>query len=178
VTACFEKSTIVRFVERCESDLVVDTVFAGLSPRSRFLRFHSPVRALTPALRRALVPIDGERRMAVAAWCGDEPLGIARITRTGPGSADLAAAVVDTWQRRGLGRRLVTAAVGLAERAGIGELHGSVLPENRAMLELVRTTFPLALRHHDDGTIQIRIPLGSAAWTITEEDVYASLLRR
>jgi len=175
---CAEKSTIVRPVLETEADLVVDTVFAGLSVRSRHLRFHSPIRVLTPSLRRVLLPIDGRRRIAVAAWCGTEPVGIARVTVTGPGVADIAVAVVDAWQRRGLGRRLVTAAGELAEQAGITELQGAVLPENRAMLELVRRLFPLALRRFEDGVVQLRIPIGSAAWTITDEDLYESLLTR
>jgi GNAT superfamily N-acetyltransferase len=172
---CAEESTIVRPISESEGDHVVDSVFAGLSVRSRHLRFHSPIRVLSPSLRRVLLPIDGRRRIAVAAWCGAEPLGIARVTVTGPGVADIAVAVVDAWQRRGLGRRLVTAAGELAERAGITELQGAVLPDNVAMLELVRRLFPLALRRFDGDAIQLRIPIGAAAWTITHEDLLADL---
>ncbi|MGI5129470.1 N-acetyltransferase family protein [Pseudonocardia sp. CA-107938] len=154
----------------------MDTVFAGLSVRSRYLRFHSPIPVLTPDLRRVLLPIDGHRRLAVAAWCGRVPLGIARVTVTAPGTADIAVAVVDAWQRRGLGRRLLAAVARLAERAGVTELQGAVLPDNVAMLGLVRREYPLALRHFDGDAVQLRIPIGSAAWTITDEDVYASLL--
>jgi GNAT superfamily N-acetyltransferase len=175
MTVCAEKSTIVRPILADEADRAVDAVFAGLSVRSRYLRFHSPIRVLSPSLRRVLLPIDGHRRIAVAAWCGTEPLGIARVTVTAPGVADIAVAVVDAWQRRGLGRRLVTAAAELAEQAGITELQGAVLPENHAMLELVRRLFPLALRRFDGEAVQLRIPIGAAAWTITHEDLLADL---
>lgn len=172
---CAKKSTIVRPVEAAEADHVVDTVFAGLSVRSRHLRFHSPLRVLSPGLRRSLLPIDGTHRMAAAAWCGAVPLGIARVTRTGAHTADLAVAVVDAWQRRGLGRRLLTTVTDLAERAGITELHGSVLPENVAMLDLARALFPLALRRFDGDAIQLIIPIGAARWTLTHEDLIADL---
>ncbi|MDN5860230.1 MAG: GNAT family N-acetyltransferase, partial [Pseudonocardia sp.] len=157
---------------------VVDTVFAGLSPRSRYLRFHAPVPRLTSGMRRALLPVDGIRRIAVAAWCGDEPLGIARVTAIGDGAADVAVAVVDAWQRRGLGRRMLTAVTELAERAGITELQASVLPENVAMLSLVRTLYPTGRLHYDGDAVALRVPIGAAAATITEADVYESLLAR
>jgi GNAT superfamily N-acetyltransferase len=172
---CPEKSTIVRPVASADADHVVDTVFAGLSVRSRYLRFHTPIRVLTPSLRRVLLPIDGRRRIAVAAWRGTEPVGIARVTVTGPGIGDVAVAVVDAWQRRGVGRRLVTAVGELAGQAGVTELQGAVLPENHAMLELVRRQFPLALRRFDGDVVQLRIPIGAAAWTITHEDLLADL---
>lgn len=173
--ACAEKSTIVRTMSACEAEQVVDTVFAGLSPRSRYLRFHSPVPRLSSGMRRALLPVDGVHRIAVAAWCGAEPLGIARATAIGEGTADVAVAVVDAWHRRGLGRRLLTAVTELAERAGHTELQGAVLPENQPMLRLVRSLYPMARMHFDGDAVQLRIPIGAAAWTITHEDVLADL---
>lgn len=173
--SCPEKSTIVRTMTAGEAERVVDTVFAGLSPRSRFLRFHSPVPRMSAGMRRKLLPVDGIERIAVAAWCGDEPLGVARATAIGPGTADLAVAVVDAWHRRGLGRRLLTAVTERAERAGHTELHGSVLPENQPMLRLARSLYPMARMHFDGDAVQLRIPIGAAAWTITHEDVLADL---
>lgn len=172
---CREKSTIVRTMLASEADQVVDTVFAGLSPRSRYLRFHAPVPRLSSGMRRMLLPVDGIHRIAVAAWCGTEALGIARATATGAGSADLAVAVVDAWHRRGLGRRLLTAVTELAERAGHTELQGAVLPENVAMLRLVRKLYPMARMHFDGDAVQVRIPIGAAAWTITDEDLHETL---
>jgi GNAT superfamily N-acetyltransferase len=175
VLACPQKSTIVRTMVPSEAEQVVDTVFAGLSPRSRYLRFHSPVPRLSVGMRRALLPVDGIQRLAVAAWCGDEPLGIARATAIGEGTADIAVAVVDAWHRQGLGRRLLTAVTELAERAGHTELQGAVLPENLAMMRLVRSLYPMARMHFDGDAVQLRIPIGAAAWTITHEDVLADL---
>ena len=56
----------VRPVRRDEGELL-DTVFAGLSPRSRHLRFHSPVTRLTTPVRRALLAVDGQDHVAVVA---------------------------------------------------------------------------------------------------------------
>ena len=58
---------------------VVDSVFAGLSPYSRYLRFHSPVADLTPLTRTMLAAVDGS---GTSRW----PLSPARTTRRRSGS--------------------------------------------------------------------------------------------
>jgi GNAT superfamily N-acetyltransferase len=163
----------------------VDAVFAQLSPRSRYLRFHSPVHRLTGPVRAGLVDLDGRCRAAVVAvvggpdgWHGPRPVGIARLARSGPASVEVAVAVADAWQRRGIGSRLVTAIAELAESLGYTTLSGAVLPENVAMLGLVRRIFPWVLAHYDGDVVQLRIRLGPAAWTITDEDLMAGLTPR
>ncbi|WP_219416751.1 GNAT family N-acetyltransferase [Pseudonocardia nigra] len=172
----------VRPLPRHEAAHAVDTVFAGLSPRSRYLRFHSPVPRLPTAVRDRLIDLDGRRQAAVLAESAgpgaSEPIGIARIIGAGSGGADLAVAVVDAWHRRGVGRRLLTAVTALAEEIGYGELRGMVLPENVAMLSLARQVLPWARPWFDGDAIQFVAPIGEAAWTISEEDVLADLLTR
>jgi len=154
----------------------VDAVFAQLSPRSRYLRFHSPVHRLTGPVRARLVDLDGRCRAAVVAVVGrpdgpdgPSPVGIARLARSGPGSVEIAVAVADAWQRRGIGSRLVTAIAELAEGLGYTTLSGAVVPENVAMLGLVRKIFPWVRAQYDGDVVQLRIRLGSAAWTITDD---------
>jgi GNAT superfamily N-acetyltransferase len=168
----------VRPLDRSDAEAVVDAVFAGLSPHSRYLRFHSPVPRLPPPVRARLVDVDGRRRAAVVAWVGGEPVGLARVIGDGtPGSgADLAVAVVDAWQRCGVGTRLLTAVTGLAERLGYRELRGAVLPENVAMQGLARKVAPWLRARYDGEVVQLTVPLGEAAWTITHEDLVADLV--
>ena len=160
----------------------VDAVFAQLSPRSRYLRFHTPAPRLTGPVRARLVDLDGRCRAAVVAEArgpdGPGPVGIARLARSGPGSAEIAVAVGDAWQRRGIGRRLVTAIAALAEELEYSALSGAVLPENVAMLGLVRRVFPWVRAHFDGDVVQLAIPLGAAAATVTDEDVLADLVAR
>lgn len=178
-----ENSTIVRSIfgveiaplDRADAGDVVDAVFAGLSPRSRYLRFHSPVPRLPPAVRTRLLDVDGRSHVAVVARACGVPVGVARAIGNGNGGAELAVEVVDDWQRLGVGTRLLDALGAMADKQGHQELHGELLPENVAMQGLARKIAPWARMHYDGEVIQVTIPLGDA-WTITNEDVIADLV--
>jgi RimJ/RimL family protein N-acetyltransferase len=170
---------VVHPLDRAGAESAVDAVFAGLSPRSRYLRFHSPVPRLPASVRARLVDIDGTRHAAVVAEVRDseQVIGMAQVFGAGHGTADVAVAVVDAWQRRGIGRRLLTAVAALAEEIGYTELRGSVLPENVAMQRLARSVLPWARPWFDGETVQFVASIGPAAWTVTHEDLLADLVR-
>lgn len=153
----------------------VDAVFEGLSARSRYLRFHSPTPRLTASARRVLVDVDGERHAAVCARVGGDPVGIARLIKTGGCGAEIAVAVVDRWQRRGIGRRLLEALTEVAARLDVAELHGDILPDNEAMLALVRKVLPGVRLTRDVDSIQLSYPLAWATAAITDADLIESL---
>lgn len=181
---CPKNSTIVRTRELPAADAgaVVDAVFAGLSDRSRYLRFHAPVRQLSGPLRHRLTDLDGRHRVALVAeavdGCAVTPVGVVRLADVGDGSADVAIAVVDAWQRRGVGRRLLDAAAELAARLGYTELGGQVLPENAAMRGLARRAFPLARVRFGADAVRYAVSVGNGAPVVTHEDVLADLLHR
>jgi hypothetical protein len=101
----------IRPLQRDESDLL-DVLMAGMSPRSRYLRFHNPVPALSPALRKMLLDVDEHDHIALVAQTRDGiPVGIVRMKRTDTVSrtAELAlrssttgnaAASADSWSTR------------------------------------------------------------------------------
>ncbi|XVS62865.1 N-acetyltransferase family protein [Actinosynnema sp. CA-299493] len=163
----------VRELHAAEAGHAVDAVFHGLSPRSRYLRFHAPVPRLTGSMRRRLTDLDGHRKVAVVAECHHAPVGIARLIATGEDTAEIALAVVDPWQRKGVGTELMTALGRLAADLRYAELHGDVLGENQAMLRLVARVFPGArLTREDDDVIRVRYPLN---YQLTHEDLVADL---
>ncbi|GAA1284895.1 hypothetical protein GCM10009609_57600 [Pseudonocardia aurantiaca] len=171
----------LRDLRRDEGDLL-DALFAGLSPRSRYLRFHSPIPALSAGMRRALLDVDGRDRIALVAEAADgTPVGIGRAVRnTGrPDEAEMAVSIVDAWHRRGIGRRLVTAVAQRAQVRGVRRLVARVLPENAAALGLFRSAFPVLLSHRDDDAIVLVAVLdnagGTEGWTITMDDILADL---
>jgi GNAT superfamily N-acetyltransferase len=167
----------VHALDRRSAPAAVDAVFDGLSDHSRYLRFHAPMPRLTKSFRDQLTDLDGDRHAAVAALVVGEPIGIARLVLTGPGTAEVAVAVVDRWHRRGVGRLLLTEIAELAGRLGYLRLHGDVLPENTPMLRLVRGVMPGARIAHADGVVHFDFPVGWAFGAPTHEDLLAAVSR-
>jgi len=110
---------------------------------------------MTPLVRDRLAAVDGRRHVAVAAFAGTEPIGIARlIALNGPDPvgprAELAVEVVDAWQRRGIGGRLVQSVVLLGRSVGHTGIVADILAENIAAQLLVVSAFP-SLTYVEDG---------------------------
>lgn len=123
---------------------VLDAVFAGLSPQSRALRFHGATPRLTPGVRRALAAVDGRTHLAVAAFAPDgTPIGIARLVGLDAHHAELAIEVVDAWQGRGVGRRLLLTVAERGRAVGWSRLVADVLTDNTGMRVLLASTLPI-----------------------------------
>ena len=117
----------------------VAAVFGRLGPESRRLRFNGPKPCLPDAELRQLARMD-EAHHALVAWVeGDpQPVAIARLARTSRGSAEIAFAVADEFQQRGIGVALAAELVADARLAGITEITALTSPDNPAALALVR----------------------------------------
>jgi GNAT superfamily N-acetyltransferase len=166
----------VHELDRFTAPAAVDAVFAGLSDHSRYLRFHAPMPRLTKSFRDRLIDVDGQSRAAVVAAVVGEPIGIARLVDVGCGRAELAVAVVDRWQRHGVGHRLLTELGELAGRLCYTELYGDVLPENTAMVRLARRAMPGVRTSREDDVVRITYPVGWAFATLTHEELLTDLL--
>ncbi len=99
-------------------------VFAGLSPRSRYLRYQRAAPLLANPTVAALVHLRPGVHEALVAEVDDEPVGIARWIRqhSGEALAEIAVEVMDAEQGRGIGGRLTAAAARSAWDAGIESL--------------------------------------------------------
>jgi GNAT superfamily N-acetyltransferase len=123
---------------RAEDKWRICQILAGMSPRSRMLRFFCTRGDFSEAELRYLTEVDGENHVAFLAIRGDETLGVGRFVRTGSRVAEPAFAVVDHYQTRGLGRILLARLAAAARERGIERFMADVLPHNRAMLRLFR----------------------------------------
>jgi GNAT superfamily N-acetyltransferase len=115
---------------------VVQAVFDQLGPRSRLLRFGGAKNVLLPGELELLARVDGDHHVLVA-WIDGEPVGIARLVRDGR-AADVAFAVADEWQHRGVGTTLMERLAGDARAAGIEELRATMHADNAESLALMR----------------------------------------
>jgi acetyl coenzyme A synthetase (ADP forming)-like protein len=138
--------------------------FAGLSERSRYLRFHG-VRAVGPPLVEALLDPDWDERGALVGTLGGDE-GAERIVAVAnyvrlrdPATAELAFAVADREQGRGIGTRLLEQLAGRAGDAGVEAFVAEVLAENRAALSVfAEAGFELA-RELEHGEVELRFPI-------------------
>jgi GNAT superfamily N-acetyltransferase len=111
--------------------------FRQMSPESRFARFGSGISSLRDAELRYLTEVDQVSHVAWGATIDDQPAGAGRyILGSGP-DAEVAIAVVDRFQRRGLGRVLFDALVASARAGGIVGIHFSIEPWNRRVLRML-----------------------------------------
>jgi ribosomal protein S18 acetylase RimI-like enzyme len=116
----------------------VMTVFERLSERSRRARFNGPKPCLTFGELRQLASVDRTRYVLVAYVDGDsEPVAIARFVRDGR-SAEIAFAVADEYQRRGIGTAVATELIADARGAGVTEVVALVSSNNRPAVALLR----------------------------------------
>ena len=124
---------------------------AELSPRSRHLRFAAPMPKMSESLLDQMMALDADRHVAYAALTPDGTaiVGVARFARAAhdPNTAEVAIAIADDWQGRGLGSALLTRIVGRARDAGLSRLTAHTLSENRPAACLARAVgFSLAAR--------------------------------
>jgi len=133
----------LRPVEAGDTPAVLE-VFAGLGPRSRELRFLSAKPRLTSADLSQLTAVDQHDHVAILAVAQPERrlVGIARFVREAsrPETADVALAVVDDWQSRGIGTRLVSALVARAREVGVRRFTMAMSVGNEAALRLLGAT--------------------------------------
>jgi acetyltransferase len=112
-----------------------------LSPQASHFRFMGVVRELAPHMLERFVVVDQVSEVALAAvvTCGGQTrqLGECRYAVCPDvDNCEFAVAVLDTWQRRGLGERLLSELIGIARNRGLKAMIGDVLASNAAMLGL------------------------------------------
>jgi len=133
----------VRPIEPADEPLLHEAV-AAMSERSVYFRFFTPLKRMPDALAHRLAVVDYNDRFAIVATThrpsGKERiLGVARYDRAaGTDVAETAVAVVDEFQRRGLGGALLTILARVAREHGIKTFSLIVLPENQQMLGMLR----------------------------------------
>jgi acetyltransferase len=112
----------------------------ALSPESRYFRFMTTLRELPPDMLYRFTHPDFQRELALAAVVRELArfIGVARCVadsdRTG---AEFAVAVVDEWQNRGVGTRLLCELMRAARALGLPRIWGDVLASNVRMLGLM-----------------------------------------
>lgn len=113
-------------------------VFERLGDESRRTRFNGAKPCLSRSELRQLASVDANHHVLVAFVEGDpQPVAIARLARDGD-SAEVAFAVADEYQERGIGSALAAELIEYARAVGITEITALVASDNPAAVALLR----------------------------------------
>ena len=139
-----------------DAEALVDFFSRSLSEHSLYLRFHG-FPALGPKLVESLLEPDWRERGVLIASLDDRIVAIANWARLrNPHVAEVAFAVADEFQGRGIGTRLLEQLATRAAEAGIEEFVAEVLHENAAMLGVFRAAGFDVTRASEGGEVEIR----------------------
>jgi len=122
------------------------------SAESLFRRFFAPKRGFTEQEIAYYLNVDFLTHVALVAVLeeagGPAIAGGGRYIVLQPGQAEIAFAVVDQYQGRGIGAALLRHLVAIGRQAGLRELVADVLPDNAPMLKMFKASgLPVTMRH-------------------------------
>lgn len=145
----------------------VITWFEGLGAQARYERFLASVTRLDDRTLAQLARVDHLEHEAPTAVTADgTTVGIARYIRLPQaGTAELAVAVADRWQGRGLGSLLLGRITARARAAGIRWLMVECLASNTAVVRLLRRLGPVLSAPPAFGVTELRVDLGQPGTT-------------
>ena len=142
--------------------------FTALSPQTRHLRFQGAVR-VDAHLVAPFLDGDGAESLSLVGELIDST-GSTRVVAIGtyvrlrdPSRAEVAFAVADSMQRRGIGSRLLERLAVRARQEGVERFVAQVLPENMAMLRVFGDTGFEVTRRHVDGVVEVEFELTPSA---------------
>ncbi|MGA7096946.1 MAG: GNAT family N-acetyltransferase [Acidimicrobiia bacterium] len=159
-----------------EDRALLITGLEHMSAESRFARFGSGISHLSEAELRYLTELDLVSHVAWGALIDDQPAGVGRyVASEEPGCAEIAVAVVDRHQRRGLGRALFDSLVASARANGIKTLCFSIQPSNRSVLRMIRGVD--VVLDQTEGMVTGRMSVDDIG-PVANEELYAEVLAR
>jgi GNAT superfamily N-acetyltransferase len=151
----------IRQARRTDRDLLVRG-FERLSPESRYRRFLTPMHELDEKTLRYLTDLDHRDHEAMVALDeSGEGVGVARYVRSAarPDTAEVAVAVVDSWQGRGLGTILLQAISVRARDEGVRTFTALMLASNHEMMDLFEHLGPVRILERAAGTVEIEVAI-------------------
>lgn len=135
------KHVRIRALRRCE-ERPIRELYARLSPRTRYMRFFSPMPVLPDAVVRLLACVDYRRTLALLVeydnGCGWEAIGLGSFGAVDDNDVEIALVVRDDWQRLRLGTELARRILQAAEDRGFHRFIANVRSENVAVRRLLR----------------------------------------
>ncbi|MBF6065565.1 GNAT family N-acetyltransferase [Nocardia terpenica] len=136
---------------------------AGLSDRTRYLRYFGPYPRMTPKDLYRTTHVDYRDRVGLVVELGAVIIAVGRYEllpdREGPRAAEVAFVVADEHQGRGLGSILLEHLAGAAAENGIETFVAEVLAENNAMVTVFRDAGYQVQRSRDGSVLHLEFAI-------------------
>jgi RimJ/RimL family protein N-acetyltransferase len=134
-----------------------------LSPESRYRRFFTPASELSETQLTYLTEVDHHDHEALVALDPEtgHGIGVARFVRSAADAetAEVAVAVADSWQGRGVATALLDRLAERARAEGVRRFSADILAENRPMLDLIGELGDAHVIERDQGTVIVVVEL-------------------
>ena len=155
----------------------IKAFYDGLSPESRYLRFHGFGR--TDTVARADAEASGVDRLALIGRHDGRVVAVAGYDGLRePGVAEVAFAVADDDQRRGIGMRMLEQLAAIAADRGIHRFDAEVMASNRPMLGVFEHAGFAVRRRGSGGELTVSLditPTEAVLERIDERDHFAAI---
>jgi RimJ/RimL family protein N-acetyltransferase len=136
---------------------------ARLSAQSSYRRFHGAKRFFSEDEKTFYMNVDFVKHVALAAIINEagagEMVGGARYVVVQPGVAEVAFAVIDEFQGKGIGSLLMRHLTLIAKNAELKEFVAEVLPGNAEMLRVFRKSGLKSFTKRETGSVTVRLKL-------------------
>ena len=139
----FDGTPVIIRPIRADDKSLEQAFVRRLSEDSRYYRFMSEVRELSPRKLKYFTEIDYDRHMAFVALVEREgaplEIGVARYAAAATGdTCEFAVVIDDDWQRTGVAGLLMLSLMDAARERGFRTMEGFVLAANHKMLKFAR----------------------------------------
>jgi succinyl-CoA synthetase alpha subunit/RimJ/RimL family protein N-acetyltransferase len=160
----------LRPIRSSDADALV-AFHAGLSTRTRYLRYFSAYPRIPDRDLYRFTHVDHHDRVALVVLLGAEIIAVGRYERApATDEAEVAFVVADAHQGRGIGSVLLEHLAAAARECGVRRFTAIVLAENTAMIGVFRHAGYETTRHLDHGEVQFE-------FSVAETDTTAEVMR-
>ena len=155
----------LRPIRPSDADALV-RFHAGLSQRTRYLRYFSAYPRIPERDLLRFTNVDHHDRVAFVAELGGEIIAVGRYERhAGTDEAEVAFVVADAHQGRGIGSVLLEHLAAAAREVGIRRFVAVVLAENVGMIRVFRDAGYETTRHIEYGEVTLEFDVDETAVT-------------
>ena len=155
----------------------IKAFYDGLSPESRYFRFHGYGR--TDAAARAEAQASGVDRLALLGRYDGRVVAVASYDGLRePGAAEVSFAVADALQRHGIGTRMLEQLAAIGAERGIRRFDAEVMPDNYPMLGVFAHAGFAVRRRSSFGELTVSLditPTEAVQERIDERDHFAAV---